>query len=248
MRTHLRALAIWDALTLLCAILYYSLDAVLLGRMRLLRSPPPLPPFRLQPCPALPCSWLQWLTHGPSMMVLVGSVWTLVLIAWERHAAVANPAIDLSPSATSRHPFTLTTPLIALAARPPPPFPLGRKDEEGLAVLYSLPTFWELALWECKGGGGDPLYAISGTELRRSQLYNLFYRVLVHGIATSIGPFALIATLSFAIIRKVFLPRFFPGDSQKCPRFRSDACKMWRKRVVKRTSFGIGGSETRSGS
>ena len=73
MRLHLRIFALWDGFLLTATLFYYALHAV----------------FRYPDSGIL--VWLQLLFHGPAFLAMVGSIWQLTLVAWERHAALRRP-------------------------------------------------------------------------------------------------------------------------------------------------------------
>ena len=116
--------------------------------------------------------------NGFAMTSMAGSAWTLVLITLARFYAVQRP-IHLADSVFERWPIHL---VLAIAVA---------------AAVFNAPCHLELTVTDCYDTDMLLLHnQILPTDMRQTQAYLFYYKLIATGLLVQIGPFILIAVLS----------------------------------------------------
>lgn len=162
---YLLVLAAWDCALEIGAFFMFALPTVLYGDIVLYGEYAPAFPF----------------FYFLSNVARNGSVWIVVMVAFERYFALCYP-YKFQIWNTERRVYTL---LIVVSC---------------LAFFYGVPRFFELGSAECKHPVSNLIMPlVTATDLRKNRLYWLIYRVAGGFIFYSVGPFILLTFLTIRI-------------------------------------------------
>lgn len=170
------------------------------------------------------CRHITVIFHPISNISMTATIWMLATVTSERHWAIWKPlqhrALD-----TKRRAQTICIVLILVACEPlwsrarSPPLRV-RYSENSIAVLFCLPTFFELRVAECLDAEHQRTEHLAWpTALRLDELYLSIYSIGMNSIFITFGPFAIITCLTAVRHLRTFFNRFLQLDLPISPRF-----------------------------